>query len=57
MTKIQLELSDDEDFKVELFKVKHRLKDKREAIKKMIDCFSIDFNIRIRSKENDKRKN
>jgi len=36
MVKIQLELSDEEDYIVENYKAQERLKDKKEAIKKLI---------------------
>lgn len=51
MPKIQLELDEDEDMIVELYKIKYKLKDKREAVKKMIKCFKIDLNIKLAIKK------
>lgn len=50
MPKIQIELSEDEDLTVSLFKVKYKLKDKREAIKEMIKMFKINFEISMKDK-------
>ena len=36
MTKIQLDLTDKEDYNVELFKLSNKLKNKQESIKEMI---------------------
>jgi len=47
MPKIQIEISEEENMIVELFKLKNKLKDKREAIKKMIKCFKIDLDISL----------
>ena len=39
MVKIQIDLSDDEDRIVEIYKLTNRLKTKSDAIKKMIKVF------------------
>lgn len=39
MTKIQLDLSEDEDRIVEIYKLSHNYKTKQEAIKKMVRFF------------------
>jgi hypothetical protein len=43
MVKIQLDLSDEEDQIVEVFKLVKRAKTKQEAIKKMIAYFAVDI--------------
>ena len=42
MTKIQVELSENEDRVVEIYKLMHKLKTKQNAIKKMITYFEAD---------------
>lgn len=41
MVKIQLDLSEDEDRIVEVYKLTHKLKTKQEAIKEMVKYFEI----------------
>ena len=48
MTKIQIDLDEDEDLIVSLFKLKNKLTNKTEAIKEMIKCFDIEFDIRLK---------
>jgi hypothetical protein len=43
MTKIQINLSDDEDKIVEIYKLVHSLKTKEEAIKQMIRYFEAEI--------------
>ena len=42
MAKIQIELTDDEDRIVEIYKLVHRLRTKQEAIKQMVRHFESD---------------
>jgi len=51
MVKIQIDLSEDEDRFVEIFKLSNRLKTKQEAIKKMITH----FNVEVKPKNVDKK--
>jgi hypothetical protein len=43
MVKIQLDLSEQQDRIVDVFKMVNRLKTKQDAIKKMIDHFEVDI--------------
>ncbi len=43
MTKIQIDLSDEEDRIVEIYKLSNKLKTKQEAIKKMLHYFKVDI--------------
>jgi flavoprotein len=43
MVKIQIELSEEEDRIVELYKLTNRLKTKQEAIKKMVKFFEAEI--------------
>lgn len=43
MVKIQIDLSDDEDRIVDVFKMVNRLKTKQEAIKEMIKHFEVEI--------------
>jgi hypothetical protein len=43
MVKIQIELSEEEDGIVEVYKTVHKLKTKQEAIKNMIMHFEVDI--------------
>lgn len=43
MVKIQLDLSEQEDRLVELYKLSNKLKTKQEAIKKMIRYFEVEI--------------
>ncbi len=43
MVKIQIELSEEEDKIVEVYKLVHKLKTKQEAIKNMILHFEVDI--------------
>ena len=43
MTKIQIDLSEEEDRIVEIYKLMKKLKTKQDAIKKMITYFEADF--------------
>jgi len=43
MVKIQIDLSDEEDKLVEIYKLVNDLKTKQEAIKKMISYFNVDI--------------
>jgi len=52
MVKIQLDLSNDEDKIVEVYKLVNNLNTKQEAIKQMIGYFSVDIKPKnIREKE------
>jgi hypothetical protein len=42
MVKIQIDLSEEEDRLVEIYKLTNKLKTKQEAIKKMIKYFEVD---------------
>lgn len=42
MVKIQLDLSDEEDRLVELYKLSNKMKTKQDAIKKMIQYFEVE---------------
>ena len=42
MVKIQIELSDDEDRIVEVYKLVHKLKTKQAAIKEMVKYFEVE---------------
>lgn len=46
--KIQLDLTEEENLMVELYKLKYKLNTKQEAIKKMIKCFDIKLDIKWR---------
>ncbi len=43
MAKIQIDLNDEEDRIVEIYKLVHRLRSKQEAIKQMIGYFESDI--------------
>jgi len=43
MVKIQIDLSEEEDRLVELYKLLNKMKTKQEAIKKMIQYFEVEF--------------
>ncbi|MFA5125871.1 MAG: hypothetical protein WC462_02620 [archaeon] len=43
MVKIQLDLSEEEDRLVELYKLSNKMKTKQEAIKKMIQYFEVEI--------------
>jgi len=43
MVKIQLDLSENEDRLVELYKLSNKLKTKQEAIKKMVQYFEVEI--------------
>jgi len=43
MTKIQLDLSDEEDYYTEAHKLKNKLKTKQDAIKSMISAFDAEI--------------
>lgn len=43
MTKIQIDLSEEEDKIVEIYKLVNNLKTKQEAIKKMVRYFKVDI--------------
>jgi len=45
MTMIQMELTEAQDKKVELYKIEHKLKTKADAIREMIDDFKLDVKI------------
>lgn len=52
MTKIQIDLSDEEDRIVEIYKLANRLKTKEEAIKKMVIYFEAEVKPRnLKEKE------
>lgn len=43
MVKIQIDLNEEQDRNVELYKIANRLKTKEEAIKSMIEHFKVDI--------------
>ena len=43
MVKLQLDLSEKEDYIIQVFKVKNKLKTKQEAVKKIIEMNSSEF--------------
>tara|TARA_Y100000310_G_C20006178_1_gene500787 strand:+ start:43 stop:213 length:171 start_codon:yes stop_codon:yes gene_type:complete len=43
MVKIQIDLSDEEDKLVEMYKLANRLKTKQEAIKQMVGYFKVEI--------------
>ena len=46
MAKIQMELSDEESTILEVYKLKNKIKNKQEAIKKMINSYEYDVSIK-----------
>jgi hypothetical protein len=57
MTKIQIDLSEEEDKIVEIYKLVNNLKTKQEAIKKMVKYFKADIKPKNLNKDEEYYKN